>query len=141
MAWDEWEQLKAEAAARHDSGMRLNSAGGHAGAPDLKTDAPGKRGAVEALRERIRPGVDRAGVHADEDSDAAEGEFKGWATGAGLRDAHREWALQVKSFKARLEQDQAALGKAKSDLQYADHETWRSINAVDVPESGPRRSA
>ncbi|MFF2538439.1 hypothetical protein [Streptomyces cyaneofuscatus] len=35
MAWNEWEQLKAEAAARHDSGMRLNSAGNHAGAPDL----------------------------------------------------------------------------------------------------------
>lgn len=141
MAWDEWEQIKAEVAARHDSGMQLNSSGGAAGSADLRTDAKGKRGAVEALREHIRPGVGRAGVHADEESDAAEGEFKGWATGEGLRDAHKEWALQVKSFKARLEQDQVALSKAKSDLQYVDHEVKGSMTAVDVPGPADRRDA
>ncbi|MFD5140315.1 MULTISPECIES: hypothetical protein [unclassified Streptomyces] len=139
MAWDEWEQLKAEAAARHDSRMQLNGTGGSADSADLKTNAQGKQGAIKALAEYIRPGLGKAGVHADESSDAAEREFKGWATGAGLEDAHKEWALQVRSLKARLEQDQAALSRTKRDFRYVDHDVQGSVARVHVPAPDPRR--
>ncbi|MEK8143666.1 hypothetical protein NKH18_21525 [Streptomyces sp. M10(2022)] len=139
MAWDEWEQLKAEAAARHAGRMQLNGTDGLAGSADLKTNAQGKQGAIKALAEHIRPGLGKAGVHADEDSDAAEREFKGWATGAGLEDAHKEWALQVKSLKARLEQDQTALSQANRDFRYVNHDVRSSLVRIDVPAPDPGR--
>lgn len=139
MAWDEWEKIKAEAAARHDSHMQLNSTGGAAGTADLKTNAQGKRGAIKALVERIRPGLDKVGVHADETTDAAERAFKGWATGAGLKDAHDEWALQVKGLKARLAQDQTDLSRTKRDFQYVDHDVKSSLARLSPPSPDPRR--
>ncbi|WMX45924.1 hypothetical protein RGF97_15175 [Streptomyces roseicoloratus] len=141
MAWDEWEQIKAEVTARHDSHMQLNGTGGAVGTADLKTNAPGKRGAIKALVERIRPGLDKAGVHADETTDTTEREFKGWATGAGLKDAHNEWALQVKSLKARLAQDQTDLSETKRDFQYVDHDVKSSLTRIDTPAPDPRRNA
>ncbi|MFG2114807.1 hypothetical protein ACGFRB_19570 [Streptomyces sp. NPDC048718] len=142
MAWDEWEKLKAEAAAaRHDGGMRLNSTGDGAGPADLKTNAQGKSGAINALRNHIGPGVDKAGIHADETTDAAELEFTGWATGAGLKDAHAEWALQVKSLRGRLAYDQEALGRTKSDFRYVDHGVKSSLGGIVTAKPDPHPHA
>ncbi|MFE0732707.1 hypothetical protein ACFW2X_31610 [Streptomyces antibioticus] len=140
MAWDEWEQIKAEVAAGGDSHMRLNGTGGTAGTADLRTNTQGKRGAIKALVETIRPGLDKAGVHADENTDSAELEFTGWATGAGLKDAHAEWALQVKSLKARLARDQADLSKTKRDFQYLDHDVTSSLARITLLPPDPRRN-
>lgn len=88
MAWDEWEQLKTEAAARRESRMQVNGTGAAdaaTGAPDLKSGSAGQKAAVRALVETIEPGLIKAGVHADEDTNAAEREFKGWATVPGSR--------------------------------------------------------
>ncbi|MEU0086560.1 hypothetical protein [Streptomyces sp. NPDC006274] len=143
MAWDEWEELKAEAAARQESRMQLNGTGGPGGtgadAADLKTGSSGQSAAVKALVERIGPGLNKAGVYADEDTNAAERAFKGWATGAGLKDAHEEWALQVNNLKARLAQDQAALSKTKRDFQYIDHDVKSSMARLDISGPDPRR--
>ncbi|WMX45959.1 hypothetical protein RGF97_15430 [Streptomyces roseicoloratus] len=49
MAWDEWEQIKAQVVADHDTRMELNSTKGEAASADLKTHAQGKQGAIEAL--------------------------------------------------------------------------------------------
>jgi hypothetical protein len=126
MAWDEWEQLKADALARRQNGMRLDSAagagaGGAAGAPDLKTNKVGKDAAVKALQDEIPRGTDKAGSRADDSSSAAVREFSGWETGSGLEDAHAEWELQVKNLKGRLGQDQAALDGSHQHLQYVDY--------------------
>ncbi|PWJ03216.1 hypothetical protein DKG34_34325 [Streptomyces sp. NWU49] len=140
MAWDEWEQIKAEVAARQDNSMRLNSTSGAVGTVDLKANAQGKRGAIKVLMEVVRPGLDKVGVHADETTDAAEQEFKGWATGAGLKDAHDEWALQVKSLKARLARDQADLSRTKRDFQHIDHEVESSLARINPLSSDARRN-
>ncbi|TLQ43972.1 hypothetical protein [Streptomyces marianii] len=140
MAWDEWEQIKAEVANRHDSRMALNSMGGAAATADLKTNAQGKRGAIKALEDVLLRALDRAGIHADETTDAAEREFTGWAAGTGLKDAHDEWALQVKSLKARLARDQADLSKAKRDFQYVDHDVKSSLARIDPLSPDPRRN-
>lgn len=142
MAWDEWEQLKADAAARRESSMQVNGTGGAdatAGAPDLKSGSAGQKAAVRALVEIIGPGLNKAGVHADEDTNAAEREFKGWATGSGLKDAHEEWALQVSDLKGRLARDQAALSKTRRDFQYIDHDVKKSAASIHVPAPDPRR--
>ncbi|MES4887190.1 hypothetical protein [Streptomyces sp. NPDC096012] len=123
MAWDEWEQLKADALARRQNTMRLDSAAGAGtgGAPDLKTNKAGNDAAVKALQGEIPQGTDKAGSHADESTSAAVREFSGWQTGSGLKDAHAEWELQVKNLKARLGQDRAALEGSHEHLQYVDY--------------------
>ncbi|MGY3055909.1 hypothetical protein ACVWZD_000145 [Streptomyces sp. TE3672] len=144
MAWDEWEQLKVDARARRQEGMSLDSApaagggGGSGDAADLKTNQPGKKIAVKALRESIRPGTDKAGRHADESSSSAVREFSGWDTGTGLKDAHAEWELQVRDLKARLAKDQEDLEGAHRDLQYVDYDVRSGVAGIDAG-SAPRR--
>ncbi|MFJ9666666.1 hypothetical protein ACIRPP_19010 [Streptomyces sp. NPDC101219] len=142
MTWDEWEQIKADVADRRGSSAQLNGPGGKGGAaPDLRTNSQGKCGAVKVLIDRILPGLDEVAIHADEDTDAAEREFAGWATGAGLKDAHEEWALQVNSLKARLARDQADLSKTRRDFQYVEHEVESSLRHISTPGPDPLRNA
>ncbi|WP_432058049.1 hypothetical protein [Streptomyces sp. bgisy022] len=141
MAWDEWEQIKADVAERQGGSMQLNgTVGNGSAAPDLRTNTQGKRGAVKALIDTILPGLDKVAIHADEDTDAAEREFAGWATGAGLKDAHAEWALQVRSLKARLVRDQADLSKTRRDFQYVEHEVESSLRRISTPGPDPLRN-
>ncbi|MFB8126027.1 hypothetical protein ACFVG1_32585 [Streptomyces bacillaris] len=140
MAWDEWEEIKAEVAARHDGGMRLNSGENAPESADLKTNASGKKAAVEALVQVISPALNRVAVHADEDTNAAESEFKGWATGSGLKEAHDEWAVQVKSLKARLARDRTSLSQAKQELQFVDHDVYGSLAKIDPPKPDPHQN-
>ncbi|MFJ5034490.1 hypothetical protein ACIQB5_42050 [Streptomyces sp. NPDC088560] len=126
MAWDEWEQLKADALARRQNGMQLDSAAGvggsgAVGAPDLKTNKAGNDAAVKALQDEIPRDTDKAGSHADESTATAVREFSGWQTGSGLKDAHAEWELQVKNLKGRLGQDKEALEGSHQHLQYVDY--------------------
>ncbi|MEU5435608.1 hypothetical protein AB0G73_19820 [Streptomyces sp. NPDC020719] len=121
MAWEEWEQLKADAAARQYDGLRLDSASGAGGASDLKTDYTAKDLAAKTLREDLRPGTDKAGGFAEEPSGATAREFSAWETGSGLKDAHAEWERQVKGLQARLARDQAALEQTKREFQHTDH--------------------
>lgn len=139
MAWDEWEQLKADALARRQEGMRLDSAaaaggggGGTGDSADLKTNKSGKKAAVKSLRDEIRPDTDTAGSHADESSSATVREFSGWATGSGLKAAHEEWDLQVKSLKGRLGEDQTALEKTHQDFEYLDLGIGGQIVQIDT---------
>ncbi|MBQ1089522.1 hypothetical protein [Streptomyces sp. B93] len=123
MSWDEWEQLKAGAATRQ---------------PDLRTDPTGKSMAVRALEEDIQPGADRAGNRAEESSNVAVREFTGWDTGAGLKDAHQEWELQVRNLKARLAADKAALRANKREFRQVDHGVGSGLAQIDAGTE-PRR--
>ncbi|MEV8527522.1 hypothetical protein AB0451_25785 [Streptomyces sp. NPDC052000] len=123
MAWDEWEQLKADAAVRRQHQMRLDGAGAgdRGGANDLKTNGSGKAAAVKALRVDIRPGTDKAGRHTEEGSAEVARAFSGWAFGSALGDAQNEWGLQVDNLKDRLAADQTALEQTKQDFKDIDH--------------------
>ncbi|MCP9944386.1 hypothetical protein LUX12_05630 [Streptomyces somaliensis] len=134
MAWDEWEQLKAEASERLGNRTRLNGVGEGPGAPVvLKSDATAKAGAIKALNEAIRPRTGAVGGGADQETDTAEREFAEWATGAGLRAAHDEWRRQVENLKRRLEADEAALSGARRDLRHTDVEVMGRLSAVSQP--------
>jgi len=136
MAWDEWEQLKADALARQQNQMRLDSAAGGGGgtgnAPDLKTNNAGKQAAVRALTVDIEPGTQKAGSHADEATSAAAREFSGWDTGSGLKDAQDEWGLQVKNLQARLAADKNSLDGSHQHLQYVDYGMKSDVAQVKV---------
>ncbi|MGW2818862.1 hypothetical protein [Streptomyces sp. NPDC001415] len=123
MAWDEWEQLKADAVERRQNQMHLDGAGGGAsgGAEDLRTNGSGKGAAVKALRVDIRPGTDKAGRHTEEGSASVARVFSGWAFGSALGDAQDEWEQQVENLKSRLATDQAALEQTKQDFKDIDH--------------------
>ncbi|SDL02801.1 hypothetical protein [Streptomyces indicus] len=140
MAWDEWEQIKSEVAARREGAVQLNSAGGGPGDGSiLRTNSPGKKEAIRSLREDIRPGAKKAGTHADESTDAAEREFKGWDTGSGLKDAHEKWARQLTNLQSRLTQDQEALGMTKGDFQQVDVGVYSSLAQIDSKSPDARR--
>ncbi|WP_330338063.1 hypothetical protein [Streptomyces sp. NBC_00557] len=141
MGWDEWEQLKADALARRQNAMRLDSTAGTgaSSAPDLKTNKAGKGAAVKALQGEIPQDTDKAGSHADESTSAAVRELSGWETGAGLKDAHAEWQLQVKNLKARLAQDQAALEGSHQYLQYVDYDVGSRTAQIDAGPHVPGR--
>ncbi|MFE0701607.1 hypothetical protein [Streptomyces sp. NPDC058872] len=110
---EEWAQVREGAAARQDPAMRLNSTpaspGGGPGQPNLRTNDPGKAAAVKALETRLQPDTQKAGIVADESTGAAQTAFTAWATSAGLKSAHEQWARQVKSLQARLDADKSAL--------------------------------
>ncbi|MCK1821168.1 hypothetical protein MTQ10_16475 [Streptomyces sp. XM83C] len=134
MAWDEWELLKADALARRETGMRLNSVapeGPASGAQDLKTDDQGSKAAAEALVDLHRQ-TGQVGAYAEESTGTAVREFSGWQTSDGLKDAHEEWALQVKNLQNPLDKDRSSLVKAKKHFQYVDHEVRGNAAAVRI---------
>ncbi|MER7173988.1 hypothetical protein [Streptomyces mesophilus] len=140
MAWDEWERIKSEVAARHEGEMQLNGTGeGRGDGSMLRTNSPGKKEAVRSLREDIRPGAQKAGTHADESTNSAEREFKGWDTGSGLKDAHEKWDRQLTNLKSRLAQDQEALGRTKGDFQQIDVGVYSSLAQIDSKSQDARR--
>ena len=147
MAWDEWEQLKADARERRGEPpqrMRLDGTPAEGGTAaggaqqTLQTDPTGKAAAIRALQETIRPDTDTSGDRAQEPSGTAVRVFSGWATGDGLADAHTEWQLQVKNLKDRLANDQSSLAKAHDEFQFVDHGVRNQIAQVD-PGRAPRR--
>ncbi|MFI2432031.1 hypothetical protein [Streptomyces sp. NPDC018693] len=145
MAWEEWEQLKAQALARSQNGMQLNGVAeaggaGATGAPDFRTNKPGKKIAVNALRVELPEGTKEAGSHPDESSSAAAREFSGWETGSGLTSAHEEWGLQVQGLLGRLDRDLGALEGSHGHFQYVDHGVGSQLAQLDSGVD-PRREA
>lgn len=110
------------AEAKQSAQTRLNGVGpGSGGLPDVKINSSGKAAAMNALETHIQPGVQTAGVVADDSTATAVTEFTDWQTGSGLKDAHAEWEKQVKSLQARLARDREALRETKSGFHYVDY--------------------
>lgn len=64
--------------------------------------------------------------------------FKGWATGAGLKDALEEWSLQVKSLQGRLANDRSSLQEAKKSYLLNDVHTGNDLLRLGGPQSQGR---
>ncbi|MFE9138489.1 hypothetical protein [Streptomyces sp. NPDC007355] len=127
MAWDEWEQIKAGAAAGSTASMRLNqlapaAGGGGAGKPDLASSPAAKKAAAKAIDDDLEPGVRRDGKHAAETTNAAVRAFgakdgHGWDTSGALKRAHETWEMQVRMLLGRLSAENQALGATGISLQ------------------------
>ncbi|MEW2066208.1 hypothetical protein [Streptomyces sp. NPDC007346] len=105
MAWDEWDQLKSDAAARDSTRMRLNEAaapGGSGGATDgdlvVHDDQLGKMGnTAYELREKF--GVDSDFARPSTFT-ASIGLFNdGLDMGAALTELHDTWNSQTRTLK------------------------------------------
>ncbi|WP_406149292.1 hypothetical protein [Streptomyces sp. NBC_01012] len=128
MAWDEWNQIKNDVAARRTDPMRLNQlppAAGTGGAPDLASSPEKKQAAAKAINDDLEPDVERDGKHATESVKAAVKEFGardgyGWDASGALKKAHRTWEQQVKALLGRLASEKHALSKTGIDFQNDD---------------------
>ncbi|WP_030737088.1 MULTISPECIES: hypothetical protein [Streptomyces] len=104
MAWDEWEQLKSEAAARNHAPMRLNEAapagGGSAGNGDLivHDDELGRMGDT-AYELRQKFGVDSDHARPSTFTASVDLFNDGLDMGAALTELHDAWNSQTKTLK------------------------------------------
>ncbi|MFB7919328.1 hypothetical protein [Streptomyces sp. NPDC056061] len=130
MAWDEWEQIKANAAAQQSTTMRLNqlapaAGGGGVVGPDHASSPAAKKAAAKAIRDDLEPGVTRDGKHAAETTNTAIKEFGakdgyGWDTSGALKRAHETWEKQVKMLFGRLSSEKQALSATGISFQNND---------------------
>ncbi|MFJ4633078.1 hypothetical protein [Streptomyces sp. NPDC088847] len=109
MAWEEWEQLKSQAAERQSTHMRLNQLapdGGGGGSGDLvvQQDDLGAVGhEAHILYDDIRSGADIAGAGAGKDGAGSTAQAasalksRGFETGGALERTVEVWTSQVKS--------------------------------------------
>ncbi|MER5988618.1 hypothetical protein [Streptomyces sp. NPDC001787] len=127
MAWEEWEQIKADVTSRHAGQMQLNQLAPATGgvAPDLASNPAEKQAAAKAINDDLEHDVERDGKHAAESVNAAVKEFGardgyGWETSRELKKAHKTWEKQVKALLSRLAWEKRALGKTGIDFQNND---------------------
>ncbi|MFF9348374.1 hypothetical protein [Streptomyces sp. NPDC014734] len=130
MAWDEWEQIKADAATRQSTPMRLNqlapaAGGGGVSAPDLASSPAAKKAAAKAIGEDLEPGVEREGGHAAEQTKSTVKEFGpkdgyGWDTSGALKRAHKTWEGQIKMLLGRLASEKELLSETGTSFRNND---------------------
>lgn len=109
MAWDEWEQLKSEAAERQSTRMRLNQV--EPGAGGASPARPGEWGDLKVSQSHLACiGSNAFGLYnqlwdrgrsAMSGSDSAAGSLsrQGFALGGGLRHVAKRWDEQLSSLR------------------------------------------
>ncbi|GAB1329187.1 hypothetical protein ACE1SV_35260 [Streptomyces sennicomposti] len=103
MAWDEWEQLKAQAASRHSTRMQLNhipnDPGNGVGQGDLVAGHKDLETVGKAAHDLFNHFTDYSG-HARVASEAAAGGLKGegFALGGALEHVTQRWSEQTKTL-------------------------------------------
>ncbi|MGW4436098.1 hypothetical protein ACWELO_10100 [Streptomyces sp. NPDC004596] len=105
MAWDEWEQLKAQAAGRGQTHMRLNhvppDGGGGAGSGDLvvyQDDLGAVGHEANILYDDVKSQADIAGTgNGSTAQAAADLKSHGFQTGSALETTVEMWTSQVKA--------------------------------------------
>ncbi|GAB1338164.1 hypothetical protein ACE1SV_47540 [Streptomyces sp. E-15] len=146
MAWDEWEQLKAEAAQGQSTQMRINhlpdpGSGGSYALPgktgDLKVghkDLEKIGGAAHHLYDQL---WDKARV-ATPSSDSAAGDLskQGFALGAGLQHVSNRWDEQLKSLMDACAQISNHMQTTKAVHANDEHYIQRQMSSIDTLDAG-----
>ncbi|MER6102224.1 hypothetical protein ABT115_07770 [Streptomyces sp. NPDC001832] len=138
MAWDEWEQLKADAATR-SAQMQLNQypadSGGGVSA-DLKSD---KRAWVKAgegtkgLAEPIGPALTRL-----EDGQTGLGNAAGCQSAAAQKELYTSWSEYVKNVRERCKSLGGLLESAGHDLSKTDESLKTELDAIKAEYTDTR---
>jgi hypothetical protein len=143
MAWDEWEQLKAQAAERQPTHMRLNqldpgdgspgSAGGPSSYGDLKVPnasltkiSTSAHGLYNQLWDKARVAT------APSDTAASDLSRQGFALGGGLQTISTRWEEQLKSLMDACAQISNHLQVSKKIHAGDDHYIERQMSSIDV---------
>ncbi|MEU2185041.1 hypothetical protein [Streptomyces thermolilacinus] len=131
---EEWAQLRAEAASRPDTSMRLNQLpadqGGGGGGGKLVSSAAAKNTAANTIQNEIMTSTQTAGKHADEATNSAASAFGGWATGTALKKVQTTWEGQVKTLMGRLGKERDGLRAANTILSGVDTDRGGQIRKV-----------
>ncbi|MFF5506461.1 hypothetical protein ACF1E9_31475 [Streptomyces roseolus] len=132
MPWDEWEQLKSEAAGREPAAMRLNQLaapdGGGGYSEDLKTDkrAWAKAGdGVVGLKEGLTTALTKL-----ESGQAGLGDTGGIQSAAAQQELYASWKKYVGDVGARCDALGGLLKAAGQDLARTDESVKQELDAL-----------
>lgn len=146
MAWDEWEQLKADAAGRQSTHMQLNQldGGDGGGAPAL----PGSTGDLRVENADLT----KIGGHAHTlynqlwdkarvaipSSDTAAGDLtgQGFALGGGLKHVSNRWDEQLKSLMDACAQISNHMQVTKKVHAGDENYIQRQMSSIDALDAG-----
>jgi hypothetical protein len=146
---EEWAELRAAAAERGSTGMRLNGlpdegplpgpvpgpAGGFGGPPLLASSPAQKKAAAAVIESELLSSTKKAGDHADESLASAVTAFNGWATAGALKKLETTWEGQVKTLMGRLGRERDGLRNSSSTLTGVDIGRRDGINAIRTPSA------
>ncbi|MFJ4522387.1 hypothetical protein ACIP4Y_15790 [Streptomyces sp. NPDC088810] len=131
MSWDEWEQLKADAAARGSTGMQLNhvpSEPGGGGAGDLKSDKKVWAKAGEDTK-GLQDAVGKALGKLD-DGQSGLGEMSGVQSAAAQQELYESWKKYVTDVNGRCGELGGLLERSGRDLAMSDAEVKAELDKI-----------
>lgn len=140
---EEWAGLRAAAAERGSTGMRLNGLPeegpapgyGPGGTPTLASTPSEKRAAAGVIENELLTSTKKAGDHADDSNGSAVTAFGGWATAAALKKVQTTWDGQVKTLLGRLARERDGLRNTATTLRGVDIDRRDGIDAVRLPSA------
>ncbi|MBT2897611.1 hypothetical protein [Streptomyces sp. McG3] len=145
MAWDEWEQLKTDAADRQSTAMRLNQLDpGGGGSAAL----PGQTGDLKVTNgDLVKIGSQAHGLYSElwgkarvavPSSDKAAGDLsgQGFALGGGLKHVSKRWDEQLKSLMDACAHIANHMQVTKKVHAGDDHYIQRQMSSIDALDAG-----
>ncbi|MEU1486745.1 hypothetical protein [Streptomyces sp. NPDC005752] len=137
MAWDEWEQLKGDAAARGSAQMQLNQypadqgGGAPAGASeDLKSDKKAWVKAGEGVT-GLKDGISTALTKLS-DGQAGLGETSGCLSAAAQKELYDSWKKYVGDVSSRCGELGGLLERSGHDLSTSDEAVMGELDRLKV---------
>ncbi|MEN8651218.1 hypothetical protein ABCR94_11380 [Streptomyces sp. 21So2-11] len=135
MAWDEWEQLKADAAERSSAQMQLNQVdpgGAPAGAPsgDLKSDKKAWVQAGEGVT-GLKGGIGKALTKLHEGQSGLD-DTAGCQSAAAQKELYDSWKKYVGDVSRRCGELGGLLERAGHDLSKSDQAVMEELNRLKL---------
>ncbi|MEU2221856.1 hypothetical protein [Streptomyces sp. NPDC018347] len=131
MAWDEWEQLKADVATRGSTGMRLNHV-----PPDAGGDSPGRLKSDKKVW--TKAGEDTRGLQDDigkalgklDAGQAGLGETSGCQSAAAQKELYDSWKKYAEDVKGRCGELGGVMERAGHDLAKSDGDVKAELDGL-----------
>ncbi|MFD9599325.1 hypothetical protein [Streptomyces sp. NPDC059970] len=136
---EEWAELRAEAAERRSTAMRLNrlpedGPGPSPGGTSKLVSTPSeKNAAAGTIQNELLTSTRNAGEHADEANGSAVRAFNGWVTATALKEVQSTWDGQVKTLMGRLRKERDGLRDTVTTLAGVDVDRRDRINGIKTP--------
>lgn len=145
MAWDEWEQLKADAVGRHSTQMELNQA-----PADQGGSGSGSSGSAGILKHTSRPWARAAGTANDLKSSTAQAKTdlnsghagvaagsEGLSSLSALKTVLTSWEKRLAAVRDECDALEPKLLRVAKDMGEVDVKVGAKGDAVQLPD--PRR--
>ncbi|WP_369163918.1 hypothetical protein [Streptomyces sp. AFD10] len=132
MAWDEWEQIKADVAAKRPTNTQLNQAPaeGEASPADLKSNRKTWIRVGEGIS-GLKGGVGKALTRLA-DGQAGLGDTTGSVSAAAQKELYDSWKKYVSDVRGRCEALGGLLQQAGHDLSKSDKEALADLKRLQV---------